>query len=176
MCRLDDHTLLTGDEAGLRKRLDKLAAEVSPPSWKAAWQQVDGGLITLVTTFLQVNRPFQDDAEAEKGLTNLFNRQLAVGVDWPAAAGGPPIVKVRIRCESADDADQLRTELQQLRGLLERLVEQQLPDHKFDEAETQIARSLLDSLRQVRAETQHTDAGWQLAADFACPWEYFAKF
>lgn len=177
VCKLDDHTLLTGvDGVGICKQLDKLAAEKSNPGWSAAWKEIDGGLVALVTTAKQVNRPFQHEVEAEKALTNLFNRQLAIGVDWPRAADSSPIVKVHIRCESADDAGQLRTELQKLAELADRLVEKQAADPNEDEAEIQIARSLLSSLRQVGTEARETEAGWQVRVEFACPWEVLNMF
>lgn len=173
VCKLDDHTLLTAmDGVGICKQLDKLAAEKTLPAWNAAWKQIDGGLVALVTTANQVNRPFQDEVEAEKALTNLFNRQLSLGVDWPRDSDSPPIIRVHVRCESMDDASQLRTELQELAALASRLIDKNSVADEDDEQEIRLAKSLLEEFNRVPPEIRQTDAGWQLRAEITIPWEY----
>jgi len=170
VCPVDDHTLMVAkDEATLIARLDNIAEGASLPVWRKAWESVEGGLLTIITTDKEIARPLAEPVDDEAKLLfdlHTHTRIYAVGVDWQARADGVGVLKMQLHCDNEGKAGLVRDAIQ---GLLKLHTNEVSRVADSTDQKAQLAKPYLASLRQVRIETRQVDDGWQVDVQFASP-------
>jgi beta-lactamase regulating signal transducer with metallopeptidase domain len=180
VCQLDDRTLFVAQsEALFLSRLSTLQGPHELKAWEKEWHDVDGGLVTLVSTDANFVRPLADPVDEEAKLYHdLFgySRLHAIGVDWQEGAEGVTVVKAQFRFDTAEDAERWKNAIRTATKRAVDMVnaEDAKDDKKTEKAEQaeKQAKVLLEALQQAKIETRQSDEGWIVEMQLAGPLDY----
>ncbi len=181
-CQLDERTLFVAQsEALFLSRLSTLQGPHESKTWGKVWNDVDGGLVALVSTDANLVRPLADPVDDEaKVYSDLFShsRLHAVGVDWQEGAEGVTVVKAHFGFDTAEDADRWKSAIRTATERADDLVkaaeaksDEKEQTEKSEQAEKQ-AKILLQALQQAKIETRRDENGWLVEVQLAGPLDY----
>jgi beta-lactamase regulating signal transducer with metallopeptidase domain len=175
VCQLDERTLLwTGGEDVFLKRLDRLAQSPQSPKWLSAWENVEGGLVTLVAAKADYKSPADVELPEDEQLTKLLlttPQTMAVGVDWSPTEGEDVALKLQVRFADQDSAQNWKSALQTMIDRATAEIAAGLNDEGVDSKQIFGSQALLHILQHSRMATREAGDGWQLDAEFKGPLE-----